>query len=213
MKKIFKDNYILLLIFIIFLFKEPFYKYFINDYITYTPLKCEQLEKEYNKLLEFNNIDVIYNLEYINTMILYKDIYEYLDEITIKGGNDKGYNYNPVIYDNTLVGIISKVNKNSSKVTLLTNNNSKISVKINNEIGMLEYKKSKLVVSDISNYSNINIGDFVYTSGLGNIEENIFIGTVKNITLENNKLEKIIEINYNLDIKDINYVTVLEVTK
>lgn len=214
MKNIFKDNFLLLVIFIIFLLKEPIYKLITNNYETYTPIKCEQLKNEYNKLLEFNNIDVIYDLEYTNTIILYKDIYDYLNEITIKGGRDKEYNNNnAVIYDNTLVGFINKVNQNSSKVTLLTNNDSKISVKINNEIGVLESKNTKLIVSNISNYSNINIGDSIYTSGLGNFEENIFIGTVKNITLENNKLEKIIEINYNLDIKDINYVTVLGVSK
>lgn len=213
MKNIFKNNYIFLIFFIIFLLKEPIYKLININNKAYTTIKCEYLENDYNKLLEFNEIDMVYNLNYINTYIIYKDIYNYMNEITIKGGKDKRFNNNLVLYDNTLLGIITEVKNNSSIVTLLTNNKSKISVKINNEIGVLEFNNNELIINNISNYSDINIGDSVYTSGFGNVEENIFIGTVKSIIMDNKQIEKHIEINYNLNIKDIDYVTVLEVSK
>lgn len=213
MKNIIKNNYMFLILFIIFLLKEPIYKLIDNKNAGYTTIKCEHLESDYNKLLEFNEIDMIYNLDYTNTYIIYKDIYEYMNEITIKGGKDKNFENNLVIYDNTLLGIIKKVNDSSSIVRLITNKNSKISVKINEEVGVLEYIDNKLIINNISNYSDINVGDMIYTSGLGNIEENIHIGTVKNITMDNKKIEKYIEVNYNLDIKKIDYVTVLEVSK
>lgn len=213
MKNIIKNNYMFLILFIIFLLREPIYKLInINDTV-YTTIKCEHLENGYNKLLEFNEIDIIYNLDYTNTYVIYKDIYEYMNEITIKGGKDKNFDNNLVIYDNTLLGIIKKVNDSSSIVRLITNKNSKISVKINEEVGVLEYIDNKLIINNISNYSDINVGDMIYTSGLGSVEENIYIGTVKNITMDNKKIEKYIEVNYNLDIKKIDYVTVLEVSK
>lgn len=211
MKTFIKDSYLFLIVFIIILLKEPIYKLFYIDDNLYNPIKCEFLESDYNKLLEFNNIEVIYNNEFINSYIIYKDIYDYMNTITIRGGLDKHFNNNPVIYDNTLIGVISKVNNNSSIVNLITNKSSKISVKINDFIGVLEYKDGKLLVSNISNYSDISVGDSIYTSGLGNIHENIYIGTVKNIKLNNKNIEKIIEVDYKLNIKNIDYVTVLEV--
>jgi len=211
MKTFIKDSYLFLIVFIIILLKEPIYKLFYIDDNLYNPIKCEFLESDYNKLLEFNNIEVIYNNEFINSYIIYKDIYDYMNTITIRGGLDKNFNNNPVIYDNTLIGVISKVNNNSSIVNLITNKSSKISVKINDFIGVLEYKNGKLLVSNISNYSDISVGDSIYTSGLGNIHENIYIGTVKNIKLNNKNIEKIIEVDYKLNIKNIDYVTVLEV--
>lgn len=213
MKNIIKNNYMFIILFIILILKEPLYKLIDNKDVGYTTIKCEHLESDYNKLLEFNEIDMVYNLDYINTYIIYKDIYDYMNEITIRGGKDKGLNNNLIIYDNTLLGIITEVLDRSSIVTLITNKNSKISVKINDEVGVLEYIDNKLIVSNISNYSDIKIGDLIYTSGFGNIEENIFIGTVKSITIDDKKIEKHIEISYNLDIKDIDYVTVLRVSK
>ena len=213
MNNFIKNNYLFLIIFLIILLKEPIYKLINIDNNTYTPLKCEFLENDYNKLLEFNNIDIIYNSKYINTYIIYKDIYDYMDEITIRGGLDKKFDNNPVIYDNTLLGIITEVYDGSSIVKLITNKKSKISVKIRDSVGVLEYINGKLEVNNISNYSDIEIGDDIYTSGFGNIYENIYIGTVKSITDKNNDIEKSVEVDYNIDIKNIDYVTVLGVTK
>ena len=213
MLKLIKNNYLFLILFLIILIKEPIYKMMhIKDNI-YNSLSCHLLEEDYNKLLEFNNIDVIYDVNYINTIIIYKDIYNYLNEITIKGGSKQDILKYPVIFDNTLIGVIDKVNKNTSIVKLLTNKDSKISVKINDEIGLLEEKDSELIVSNISNYSQIKVGDMIFTSGLGNIKDNIYIGLVKEIIDTNKDIEKIIKVDYRINIKDIDYVTILKETK
>ena len=210
MKKFIMNNYMFLILFIILITKDSIYRLFtIKDNI-YNTTRCNIIEDDYNKLLKFSEIDYIYESDYINTVVIYKDIYNYMNEITIRGGKDLELNKNPVIYDNTLVGFISKVDNYSSIVKLLTNKNSKISVKINDELGLLEYKKGYLVVSNINNYGNINIGDYIYTSGLGNIKENIYIGEVKDIRLTNKELEKIIIVDYKINIKDIDYVTIIK---
>ncbi len=208
-KFIWKYN-LFLILFLILIIIEPIYKLLKIDEDVYTPMRCQFLEDDYNKLLEFSEINLIYESDYLNTYIIYKDIYDYMNEITIRGGLDEGLNNNPVIYDNTLVGFVSKVSKTSSIVKLITSKDSKVSVKINNEIGVLEYKDNELIVSNISNYSNINIGDNIYTSGLGNTKENIYIGTVKDISLDKKGIEKVIKVNYKLNIKDINYVNILK---
>ena len=209
LKFLWKYN-LFLILFLILVIKEPLYKIIKIRKEVYTPMRCQFLEDDYNKLLEFSEINVIYESDYLNTYIIYKDIYNYMNEITIRGGLDEELKNNPVIYDNTLIGFISKVNKTSSIVKLITNKDSKVSVKINNEIGVLENKNNELIVSNISNDANINIGDNIYTSGLGNTKENIYIGTVKEISLDDKGIEKVIKVNYQLKIKDIDYVNVLK---
>ena len=210
MKKFIKETYLFLILFIIFLIKDPIYKIFTIQNNIYNTIRCNILESDYNKLLEFSEIDVVYESDYINTVIIYKDIYNYMNEITIRGGLDKELSNNPVIYDNTLVGFISKVNKNDSIVKLITNNSSKVSVKINDELGLLEYKDGSLIVSNINNYANIKVGDNIYTSGLGNVKESIYIGEVKDIIIDSKGIEKKVIVDYKLNIKDIDYVTVIK---
>lgn len=213
MKKII-NNYFLLVVFVLFLFKDTLYS-FINtkEYKVDNCIYLKNLETNYNELLEFNNVGVSYSLDYINSYIIYKDVYNYLDQVTILKGKDYKLKKNyPIINNNTLVGYISKVNKSNSIVKLLTNKDSKISVKINEEIGILEYD-NVLKITGISNYSNINKGDEIYTSGFGKLPENIYIGKVSDIMLDNKNIEKIIYIDYELDIRKINYVTVLKESK
>lgn len=211
MKVIIEKSYILIFFLIAFIFKDSVYGLIeIKDYKIDNCIYLKNMEENYHELLRFSEIDVKYEMNYLNSYILYKDVYNYLREITIlKGRNDNILVDYPVIYNNTLVGVISKVNKNSSKVTLLTNNESRISVKVNNEIGILEYD-NVLKITGISNYGNISIGDEIYTSGLGKIPANIFIGTVKDITLDSKGLEKIVFVEYDINIKDLTFVTILE---
>lgn len=207
MIKLLKNNYLFLVVFLLVILKEPVYRLFYLEKNIYNPTRCSFLEDDYNKLLEFNNIDYIYESDYYNSIVLYKDIYNYLNEITIRGGTSEGFKKNPVIYDNTLVGIITSSTKNTSIVQLVTNNDFRVSVKINDSIGVLD---GNLEVKNIDNYSDIKVGDRVYTSGLGNIKENIYIGEVQSIELDKKNIEKIIKIKYDLKIKDIDYVQVLK---
>lgn len=213
MHKLFKKYYLFLILFIIYILKEPFYRLLYIDDNIYNTTRCEFLKHDYNKLLEFLEIDLLYENDFINSYIIYKDIYNYMNEITIRGGLDKKLDKYPVIYDNTLLGVINKINNNTSIVKLITNPDSKISVKINEEIGLLSYSDGKLLVKNLSNYSNININDNVYTSGLGNIKENIYIGEVKDIIMDDKNIEKIAVIDYKLKIKDIDYVTIIKEKK
>ena len=210
MKKFIQDSYLFIILFLIFLLKEPIYKLFTIKDNVYTPMRCSITESDYNKLLEFNEIDLIYETDYLNTYIIYKDIYNYLNEITIRGGKDKDLKNNVVIYDNTLVGVIDKVNKNTSIVKLITNNKSKISVKINEEVGILMMDDGLLTVQNISNNSDIKVGDRIYTSGIGITKENIYIGSVKEIKKNTSGIEEVIIVDYQLNIKDLLYVTVIK---
>lgn len=209
------NRYTILIIFLmLFIFKDYLYSLInLKEIQIDNCIYLKNIEKNYEELLEFSNIEINYNIDYLNSYIIYKDIYNYLKEVTILGGKDKNLKENdPVIFNNTLVGTIKKVNKTTSIVKLITNNESILSVKINNEIGILEYDNT-LKIMGISNYGNIAIGDEIYTSGFGNIPENIYIGKVKDIILDNKNIEKIIYLDYSIDLKGINYVTILKESK
>ncbi len=209
MKRLLLNNYLYIILFILVVIDEPLYKFSSIEKIKYNTIECNNLKYEYNRLLEFNNIDYIYNKDYYNTLIIYKDIYKYMHEVLINGGNTYFKRNMPVIYDNTLIGVISSTYKNSSKVRLLTNNSTEISVIINKEVGVLSYDGNNIIVKNINKYGNIKIGDQIYTSGIGNIKDNIYIGEVKDIINDRKNLEKIIIVDYKINIIDLKYVTVI----
>ena len=66
-------------------------------------------------------------------------------------------------------------------------------------------------VEGISNTEEVNVGDYVYTSGLGGVfPSGILIGTVESITTDEYDLAKIINVKPSADFNDINYVAILK---
>ena len=175
----------------------------VDDYTNY-------LENEYNELLKINEIAFNKDLKIEISRILYRNIYDYHNYITIY----KGYNNNikegmVVINEFGLVGVITKVNKNNSKVRLITSNESNISVRINEYSGILKINNGSLIVSNLSNYDFINIGDKIYTSGIGNIIGDIYIGKVSDIKLNDTNIEKIITVTPAVDFDNLKYIAVI----
>ncbi len=211
MKRFIKKYNILLILFILIILINSIIKILKPTSVEVDDsIYIKELERRYNELLKLNNIDNTYKLDYFNSYIIYKDIYNYNSEITISGGSNYNFKVKDlVIYNNTLIGVISKVNKSTSIVRLLKNKDTLVSVKINNEIGILKYKNNSLVVENINNYGVISKGDKVYTSGIGNSLNNIYIGNIFNIELDKKGIEKLIYLDNQININDINYVTVI----
>lgn len=217
MKEIYKNTAILLIFFIVFLFKENIYGLFIRinnlDKLDYriAEIKNSYYEKEYKSLLKTISLSNTNNYEYTYSKVLYRNIYDYFNEMTIlKGKNDSIKKNSAVLNEYGLIGTIKKVNKNSSVVSLITNKNSNISVKINNTFGILKYDNNNLVITSINNYQEINIGDIIYTSGIGSLPEGIKVGTVKEISINSLGIEQKIIVNPAVDIDALNYVAILK---
>ena len=205
-------DYILLLgVFLLTLFSNSLN----NILVSFNPnLKQDNIYNNYDKVLEKeikkineNNALTYKNLNLTLSRVKYRDVYDFMNTLTIYKGFLDGVSVNDaVLTNNGLVGVIEKTFAHYSVVRLITNKQSNISVKINNSIGVLKFQNNKLIVSNINNYENINIGDEVYTSGLGNINEGIYVGKVKNIRLNNTEIEKIIEVSINEPLENINYL-------
>lgn len=212
MIKKYKDYILLLMIFLLFIFSGSINRFLI----AINPnLDTKNIELNYDKYLkdELDNIKKINNIEFNDDLDLqvsrvkYRNIYEYSDTLTIYKGFKNNVFVNDVVLNNDgLIGIVTKTYDYYSIVTLITNKNSNISVKINDAIGILKTINNTLVVTNINNYEKVNVDDEIYTSGLGNLPDNIYIGKVKSINLNNTEIEKVVEVNINDRLEKLDYL-------
>ena len=212
MIKKYKDYILLLIIFLLFIFSGSINRFLI----AINPnLDTKNIELNYDKYLkdELDNIKKINNIEFNDDLDLqvsrvkYRNIYEYSDTLTIYKGFKNNVFVNDVVLNNDgLIGIVTKTYDYYSIVTLITNKNSNISVKINDAIGILKTINNTLVVTNINNYEKVNVDDEIYTSVLGNLPDNIYIGKVKSINLNNTEIEKVVEVNINNRLEKLDYL-------
>lgn len=212
MIKKYKDYILLLIIFLLFIFSGSINRFLI----AINPnLDTKNIELNYDKYLkdELDNIKKINNIEFNDDLDLqvsrvkYRNVYEYSDTLTIYKGFKNNVFVNDIVLNNDgLIGIVTKTYDYYSIVTLITNKNSNISVKINDAIGILKTINNTLVVTNINNYEKVNVDDEIYTSGLGNLPDNIYIGKVKSINLNNTEIEKVVEVNINNRLEKLDYL-------
>lgn len=212
MIKKYKDYILLLIIFLLFIFSGSINRFLI----AINPnLDTKNIELNYDKYLkdELDNIKKINNIEFNDDLDLqvsrvkYRNVYEYSDTLTIYKGFKNNVFVNDVVLNNDgLIGIVTKTYDYYSIVTLITNKSSNISVKINDAIGILKTINNTLVVTNINNYEKVNVDDEIYTSGLGNLPDNIYIGKVKSINLNNTEIEKVVEVNINDRLEKLDYL-------
>lgn len=194
-------SFILLFIFLYGLaYFSSYIKYKDRYYVELDGLRLENrlLKKELNELSKIKYDDGVI------AKVILRDMYSFYDELVINVGSKDNINiYDSVICNGSLVGIVTKVNDNTSNVKLISSNYN-ISVKIGNTYGNL----NKGVVTMVDKYSDISVGDLVYTSGLDNILGNIYIGKVKEISLDEDRLSNKVIIEYE-DNNYLNYVYVV----
>lgn len=161
----------------IYLMKETSNNELLDNYL------YNDLKKNMNILLEEK--DIKYDgYKMIGASIVQRDIYSFFDQIMINRGSNDGVKENDaVVSENGLIGVISEVKDNYSKVMLVTNYNINLSVKIGESYAI--YNNG--IIDNIIDYYLIEEGDKVYTSGLTNIPEGIYVGEVKELDNENAK--------------------------
>ncbi len=201
----------LIIIYLIFLTKDSFIG-LINNKDDIAKSKCtlenNSIIKDYEKLLNFMNLTEN-KQELIYSKVITREIYEFYDKITItKNENDNIKKGDIVINEYGLIGTISKVNKNSCEVSLITSNDTNISVKVGESYGILYSKNHKLKIKNMKIEGSIKEGDEVYTSGLTLVPEGIKIGKVKNIKKDELELEYILDIE-SISLHNLKYLGVI----
>ncbi|MFI3261063.1 MAG: rod shape-determining protein MreC [bacterium] len=193
MKKIFINLLFLVLLVSIYYGKNYIYVYsgYNNNVIsTYVEKNDYLIEEEFP-----------FDFEY--TKVLYRDIYDFSNEITIYKGKNKDLEEDMlVIDDNALVGIIKSVSNTTSVVSLLTNNDTNISVRVGDAYGILKYESGILMVTSLTGKSFSN-GDLIYTSGYSKYYEGVVIGNII-------KQDELYLVNLIANFKNINNLVVIK---
>ncbi len=181
-----------------------------------------ELRRQIEKLKEELNIDyVLTDYEYLNATVVSRNIGYWYNTITLDKGSYSGVEVDMVVINaKGLIGKVISTTTFTSEVRLITTNdsNNKISVLVsdgNNKVyGLLnkyDYDTNTLKIEGISNTLQVNIGDMVYTSGMGGVfPSGILIGKVNAITTDEYDLAKIINVTPSADFNDINFVSILK---
>lgn len=215
--RVIKKNYFLIILLLLFIYRSAFINLLANINSMMTK-KDDTKSAEINVLKEENkhlkeeltnlaNLEIYASYNYSLTRLSYRSLYD-SNEVYIQGGKNKNYANNyAIINSNGLVGIITDVKDNTSKVKLLTGVPN-LSVKINDTYGTLSaYEEGMLIITNISNYSKVNLNDEVYTSSLGTIKEHLLIGYVYKI--EDSDISKKIYVKSKVDFNNLNYFYVV----
>ena len=181
-----------------------------------------ELRRQLETLKEELNINyTLSDYEYLNATVVSRNVGYWHNKITINKGTYNGVEKDMVVISSKgLIGKVIKTSTITSDVRLITTSDTsnKISVHIsngdNNLYGLInsyDYNKNVLELEGISNTKDVNIGDYVYTSGLGGVfPTGILIGILEEITTDSYDLAKIIKVKPSADFNDINYVSILK---
>lgn len=200
-----------------------------NDILEISTLRIESIESENIELRrqlealkeELNITYTLSDYEYLNATVISRNVGYWYNKITIDKGTYNGVKKDMVVINsNGLIGKVIRTTTFTADVRLLTTSdtNNKISVHIsngdNNLYGLIngyDYENNILELEGISNTRDVNIGDYVYTSGLGGIfPSGILIGSVTEITTDSYDLAKIIKVKPASDFNNLNYVSILK---
>ena len=171
--------------------------------------KMQLLYAENQELKKLLNLPNEISYKFVTTKIISKSNASFIRSVILMSGKKDNISIkSPVVDNNNLLGYISELGNNSSRVIALTDINTKIPAFVPN-------KNIKIIVSgnnsnflEISNYidiSSLKSGDKVFTSGEGNMyPSGLFIGTIKI------KLDGKIIVEPFSNLNDLNYVQVID---
>ena len=164
---------------------------------------------ELNNLINFDSKNIDY--EYIYANVIYRNIYNWDDHFTIDKGRSDGLKLNDIVISNSLVGLITKIYEDFSVVSLITNNDDKIPIKINEQVGAIyKYINDFFFLEGFNSYSDVKIGDSVYTTGYGKYKMGILVGKVVEINKNSDGLSLDIKVKSINSMKNIRYVMVIK---
>ena len=181
----------------------------------------ERLAEENESLRE--SLDVSSNMDYetINASVISRSPDQWLDSFTIDKGEKDGIEEGMAVSTSEgLIGIITRVNGNSSFIEMISTNASQnnMSVEVRHDgeavygnIRNFDTENNALVVENIKSQVKLETGDEVYTSGLtGAFPEGIVIGTVVEVENDEYGLSQNAHVQMNSDLNDVDTVFVLK---
>jgi rod shape-determining protein MreC len=155
----------------------------------------------------------------VNTRILSWSS-EFEQQVVIAAGSESGIKQDtPIVTRDGLVGRVTVVSGNAAQVTLLTDENSAVTVRDQKTgaVGLLRHGQSEgsLVLDFVRKEANVQVGDVIVTSGRRSARypslfpEGIQIGVVTHVGQSDTALYKQIQIDPYVDFSGLDAVTAL----
>ena len=185
-----------------------------KDNILLNTLKEENsvLVLENERLKGLMGLEKSYSNKRVYARVISRNRLYFFDTFIISRGSGSGISINDaVVSADGLIGRVVSVSKDYSTVRMITSNydDNKLSVVVNGCNGNIkEYKDGYLIIDGVSNYDKISVGDKVYTSGLGVLDKNLFIGSVSKVLEDSYGISGVLYVDI-ASIDDISYVMVL----
>ena len=173
-----------------------------------------KVEEELNKTLT--------DYEKVSATVITRSPDTWQDELIVDRGSDDGVTENmAVMSQKGVIGRVTEVREQSSKIELLTSDNQnsnhfpiKIGTNNGESFGILnkyEEKKQQLIASQVTKEKEIKEGDVVRTSGLGgNSPADLVIGTVVKVKPSSNGIDFEVYVKPSAQMYDISFVTIIK---
>lgn len=153
----------------------------------------------------------------VTARVIARNFGDLRDTIYIDAGEDKGISRNMAVVNNGLVGIVDEVYGGYARVLLVTSPRCRIGARVlrldSRAIGVTNGLNSidgKLMMNHIYRDASVREGDTIITSGIsGNHPENIIIGVVTSVHLNEGGLAKQAEVQPTADAADVEQVLVV----
>ena len=152
--------------------------------------------------------------QYIAAAVIGRDPSPFLHYIIIDHGSDDGIQHGmPVVTQQGLVGRVDAVTASASRVQLITDPNSKVNVRLQNQNEGAQVEGSitgDVTLGMVSQNITLNPGDILLTSGLGgNYPTDILVGQLVNVEETENELFKTASVQPVIDFAALRAVLVI----
>lgn len=153
----------------------------------------------------------------VTARVIARNFGDLRDSIYIDAGEDKGIKQNMAVVNEGLIGVVDEVYGGYARVLLVTSPRCRIGARVlrldSRAIGVTAGTNStdgKLRLEHIYRNASIKEGDTIITSGIsGNHPDNILIGVVQSVALDELRLTQRAEIVPAADIADVEKVLVV----
>jgi len=177
--------------------------------------RCANMKKENALLREYYGFKRLANFQLIPCEIIGKNPGLYNKTLIVDRGFSKGITRNmTVVAASGLIGRVLETAKKTSEILTLHNRNSFVSaIDLRSRVqGIIGWKKGKsLIFDNVELHSDVKEGDTVLTSGMGDIfPKGIFIGKVKRVLENPNKIVMNIEIEPFVDFSLLENVFIIK---
>lgn len=195
------------------------------DRIDELQVRIADLETENEKMRETLQLnEVLSDYTIVNATVISRSPDQWMETLMINVGTNHGVEQDMAIMaGNGLIGRVIEVNPTSSKVLLLTSQQTSegmVAARIqtqdnessaNGIISSYDANKGNYIMSQIDPNAEIKAGDMVITSGLGGvIPSSLLIGEVADVYPDRYGLFQIAEVKPAGEMTDIRFVTVIK---